>query len=151
MDKYIEFLNRFIELRQTYRKHSWGDCPQLPAPFTEDLLCFLTGFKKRVRTKDEPKHSKGNDLIDDLGNEYEVKATVTDSGTTTAKQSQFHQLIWLYFDFEKLTIRIRYISQMQFNQNTIEKSKTSRFTVTLKNFDFEKEIVFGMKNLNMLE
>lgn len=156
-NKYITFIKKFTELRKLYQEYSFGDCPNLPAPFTEGLIALLDGLKKKENINEKKKHSKGNDLIDDAENEYEVKATSSSSGKTTAKlNTKFYQLIWLYFDFEKQIIFVRYINHKEFYDKFKDKIKSSdskdkRYNVSLNKLKPCKEKKINMTELVKIE
>ncbi len=152
MKKYVDFLKLFRGLRKHYQENNWGDSPNLPGPFTEDLIAKLYHLKKITNTNTLDKNSKGNDLCDQIGNEYEVKATTSLTGKTTVKNSDiiFYKMFWLFCDFDKEKIsvkRISYDSYYTIFKNNSKGKTTKRISMTLSKLEYEEKRIFCMKTL----
>ena len=97
---YVEYYSLLKKLTILHRKFKFGRTPQIPLNFSESIamyLCKLTKIEGRTF-----------DAIDVEGNNIEIKATTSESGTTSINpNSKFDFLYWLFFNFDNDTITIK--------------------------------------------
>ena len=89
-----QYMNALIGLAEVHKKAFEGRNIIIPTCFSEALCRSLLNLRKPS--------SRDIDAVDEEGKKYEIKATSTESGQTTAKKGQeADRLVWVYFNFDK--------------------------------------------------
>ncbi len=136
MSNFITYYFKFKELWELHQKYGFGNAPDLPSGFTEQLCRKLLNLTKNG--------SNEFDAVDDK-NKYEIKATSSKEGKTTINfRSEFDFLIWSYFSLEDNKIYLYKIPYKNFKPKFDELKKTKngdikRASITLSEY---------LKNIN---
>ena len=140
---FIDYYLLFKQLADKHKELEFGKAPRLSEGFTENLCRYIYALYK-VKGRDY-------DAIDNKGNNVEIKATTSKSGTVTINSDvEFDYLLWMYFDLDKDELSIYKINYDSFKSKF---DKTSgRITVNLSSFNpIKKEQKFKLSETKIEE
>jgi len=149
-----ELLNYYSKYKKLHSYHQQifgkGKAPNIPVLFSESLCKLLYGM--------ENYSDKNCDAL--LGNlKIEIKATTSESGTTTINPYRvFDMLYWLYLDVNNDCLQVIKIPYNKFQSNfsnidiSKDPDKKIRQSIKLKNFISECEVeCFNLKNFEKIK
>ena len=142
-EDFIDYYKKFKELANKHKQLGFGNSPRLAEGFTESLCRYICKLYK-VKGRDY-------DAIDNKGNNVEIKATTSKSGTVTVNSEvEFDYLLWMYFDLDNDELSIYKLNYDSF------KSKfditSGRITVNLSSFNpIKKEQKFKLSGNKIQE
>ncbi len=98
-EKYLDYYQKFRDLRNLHKALEFGNNPPIPEVFSQNICKHIFSLEEWYNTKADAKTEDGKAI--------EIKATGTDRGKTTIDINsilelgeQFSGLYWLYFDFD---------------------------------------------------
>ncbi len=147
--EYIDYywLRKDLYSKSKHLKFGYG---QLPSGFTEGICNEIYKMKTMKYTKENK--DKGADSEDKDGNLVEIKCTQEKGSSVTINRSEdYKYLLWINFDYENDTIRIKKFNKKDVDE-VIQKasSKNDRVTINLnsiKNIILEESFKFNKLHL----
>lgn len=135
-EDFIDYYKKFKELAYKHKELGFGNSPRLAEGFTESLCRYI---RKLYKVK-----GREYDAIDNKGNNVEIKATTSKSGTVTINSDvEFDYLLWMYFDLDNDELLIYKLNYDSFKSRF--DTTSGRITVNLSSFnEIKKEQKFKL-------
>ncbi|WP_374437236.1 hypothetical protein [Inhella sp.] len=120
-EKYREYYFALKKLYELHRKFKFGESPDIPSGFSEQLCRALLGLEVGL--------DRTHDAVTEAKTIYEIKATGSPQGKTTiSNANEFAILAWIYIDFESDTALIYLLPRALFDLS----GKEGRRSISLK-------------------
>lgn len=123
-DDFLEYYKCLKQLVSLHKKNEFGKNPPIPEVFSEKLCRHLCNLI--------PSNTRDFDANTVDNNKIEIKATGTETGTTTINLNvEIDDLYWLVFDFDSDELKITKIPKATLPK---PKPEIKRSSITLSNF-----------------
>ena len=166
-EEYFKYLTALTELSKLHKDLFDEDKNVVtPGLISESIVMYLLDLE--VSTHKDSKKYDAMKIMDGKPIYYEIKATSSDTGTTTINiNSRPDVLVWVYFDYEQQEIVLNELSNFKsinsieklFNKTALDRIKKDifktdgvvekdRVSITLKNINWETLKKYSMKDLS---